>query len=155
MFYIGAQKLIEVKPTFNMVVEVLVPCTSTSICSNDQSCFLSLCRSRPNPKLHVIKSIFPTAYNCSKNIHRNLLFCSLVPHHNTSTSTLHTDTIARSKHLGSGACCSVLMNKIHPGTIVAAKFPTPGYSKWLKDLIITYEDEVVCNRKCVESCFVC
>ena len=47
----------------------------------------------------------------------------------------------------------MLISKIHPGDVVASKFPTPGHRERLEDLIVIKEDEIIRNGKRVKMVF--
>lgn len=48
----------------------------------------------------------------------------------------------RAKRCGVGAECSVLIKKLHPGNVVAARFPVPAANERLDYLVATHEGPV-------------
>eukprot|EP00957_Ditylum_brightwellii_P210353 15364869-Ditylum_brightwellii.AAC.1 len=55
--------------------------------------------------------------------------------------------MTRTKHCGSGAVCSCLVNKIHPDLEVKAKFSNRTKLDWLDGLVANRQDPKIVNKK--------
>eukprot|EP00957_Ditylum_brightwellii_P202480 15330352-Ditylum_brightwellii.AAC.1 len=61
--------------------------------------------------------------------------------------------MARTKRCGSGAICSYLVNKIHPGLEVQAKFSNRTKLDWLDGLVTTRWETKMVNKR--SRCALC
>ena len=62
-------------------------------------------------------------------------------------------TMARAKRNGIGARCSVLLRKLHPGNVLAERFPNFGSQERLYDLITVKKDDVICGGRVMQMIF--